>query len=264
LGLPTPGAINALYIDSDGFDYDSVELLSMGYRLDPAPIASFGTPESAKYFAAESLGVVTKVAPMVYHPHAKTGLTKGIPPINLGFPMLVLNPIQPANRSTAAAGFQASMFGQPSIAGTVSAEATGFATGLVGLPKLRLGLAAQSVPLEVFFGTPTTGSLFKAQGFKATSIPKHSLVRTQIAATTYRPTRWGVARVERSDTYRCWPINQRTKFGRPQGFQRFNFPAESFSHTSFGEHTSFETHLASMQAPTTRLGRPLLRRTPLC
>lgn len=248
---------------------------------------SFGTPEGHNHFNAATVGKLTKFAYWTgYTPVNQISAAYSFQPVEFGLASLSYDPALPAHTYGTASGFKVTKFGTPGYVHDAIGVATGFNVTSIGAPSVapmalagevtgfsstaygrhaaKLTQPTETVGSLTSFGSPRLTTARRATGARHTAFGTPTTHLTQPASSVYRAPRWGTATVERSNTYKAYPTPRLTKFGRPKGFSRFNYPATGFCPTQFGTPASFETHRATMLPPIIRVGKPLLLRTPTC
>ncbi len=111
------------------------------------------------------------------------------------------------------------------------------------------------------FGEPGLLLTQGADGWRETVFGT-AVARLILSASSIEPTvRFGDAIQFGENTAYGWSS---TGFGQPTGFVRFNYPAEGWTETAFGEHLALQGHRASALPPATEFGTPLLLRNTPC
>lgn len=253
------------YLSMSRLDVESIEVTNLAGSA--AGITLLGEPAAYPHFKAATVGRVTQWT-YPYTAYVATPLTPepyGFKATKFGFPQLVSIPIQPTNTFCKATGFKPTLFGAAATTTDTDKQASGFAPTMFGTPVAQMRNAASGFAAPVQFGQGSNAMTGNVSGFLPTLVPVATSRRTQLASSTYRAPRWGTPTVERSNTFEAYGINGSGRFGRPKGFQRFNYPVTGLRNTQHGAHTSFEMRRATMIPPTQQqFGKPLLMRTPLC
>jgi hypothetical protein len=167
------------------------------------------------------------------------------------------------NRTVVAGVFEACVFGQPVCVTRVEVSATGSIFGEAGNPRVGKSYSVSGAQ-DTAFGTHTCSKRGRATGQRDTFFGQPSNRRALPAVGTYQPTRWGKPKTVRPDIYKAYSLSPRTWVSVPKGTRRFNYQTSGSLIIKYGAHSSHETHLVTMLPPNTRLGKPLLRRAPLC
>lgn len=254
-------ANTAVGIRSTQFGAASLRFDASGWQA-----GQFGAPSGYQHFNAQTLGRVTQWSwPWTgYTPADQDAPVYGFKATKFGYPLRYVAPMLPANKYVAASGFKASVFGAATTGTGAEAQASGERLTQFGTPTSRQQLQAAGLNGEAQFGAASVAMAGLATGSRVSQFGTPGSRRTQAASGLYRPTRWGVSSAARSNTYKAWPTGRKTRFGRPLGYQRFNYPATGLCSTQFGAPDSFDTHRSAMLAPSLRFGKPLLKRTPTC
>jgi hypothetical protein len=186
-------------------------------------------------------------------------LTQGFGPSRFGLPYAGPK----TARTGIASGLITTAFGTPTALHHRSEAASGFTGTVLGIPAIPL--TATGLTPATSFGSATARETLDATGAApSTQFGTTSVRRIQAATGLYRAARFGTPTCARSNAYIPYGINASGKFGQPTGFSRVNHPATGFTGTQFGTPACALRYRATMTAPATRFGTPLLRRNPAC
>ena len=199
-------------------------------------------------------------------------------------------PTTPTNRTTQAAGFQSTRYGQPikvshkqsgeswlciasgfdpvRIGSPVatwpqSGSASGIAAGHLGTPKGIRGQRATGIH-SMAVGVPSVKTMLKASGFASVHLGLAAAVMTQRAAGAQFVQRFGLPESDIGNTHKVYGINASGRIGNPTGFSRFNYRVTGFRPVAIGFASCHESHRVSHVTPICRLGTPILKRNTQC
>lgn len=252
------------------FPYGAAGWNAARFGVPSSPLAAasinaqiqLGAPAGSQYFPTYAIPPVTKFGWPTTTVN-QTGETYGFSSTGFGVPLKPISATVVTNLFCDATSLNTTQLGTPVAQANQTTVASGASTTTYGTPTLRLAQAASGTT-STQLGSPKASMCVGALGFKAATFGQGTHRRSQPASSTYRTTRWGLPVAERSHTYKAYRINTPTRFGRPKGYSRFNYPATAIHTTQLGIPTSFETHHAWRIEPNTSFGQPLLKRTPLC
>lgn len=235
---------------------------AFGTALRPALLATglnaakFGTPALSQHY-------VTSHLPARYGRPA--GFTLKLTYIDRAF---WARPVQTTRFGTHGASFDRTMSAQPWVASRFGRARTTRLTA-TGLNSTRFGTQATSsfdqigTPLRIpsaRFGTPRAGydGVHVARGRVLTRFGKPT--EPYRRATSLNRTRFGTKAVAIYDKVPQAPGLYTTRFGRPRWVAGRLFNATGVHTTQYGVTSSYTTYRALHVPPSTRFGKPLLRR----
>lgn len=198
-------------------------------------------------------------------PHPQQSHASGFKSGGFGTPYVSLYTPPLINWVCSASGWLSVQFGEASAAGGVTVAGTGLALTEFGFPTVRLWQPTYGQPPSTAFGAASVSLRTRCSGFMGTHFGHAVSSRTQAAASTFRPTRWGVAHSLRSNTYLAAPVNLLVRFGLPVASRLNAYQATSIAaEARIGTPTCMYVYRARHTAPTTRFGKPILRRAGQC
>ena len=240
----------------------------------------FGSPAGRQFWRIPSMGQITRFGTPTT-PTNRTCDATGFNRTQLGKPLAwrVLPPN--TNQSCRAYGFKTTQIGSPVAHWSRSEVADGFIGTQLGTPRAftthhTSGFAGTQFGSTMLrpthhasgfsaaqLGSPTLMTTHHAPGTRGTMIGVALAIMTQRASGLAPRTRFGIADTIRSDWYTAYGFLA-AKFGYPTGYERNNHHASGFNPTEFGDPSMRQTHRVTHIAPTSRFGRPLLRRITQC
>lgn len=223
--------------------------------------AQFGEPTAATIKRVPSLGWVVSFG-IPASPTIRSLSASGFLATRFG---VVFNPPTTApnlSQVQQAYGSSSTLLGTPVASPQQFGSASGFSSTFVQSPSATPVLPAAGFALTVF-GQASCAWRTHAAGLSTARLGSPVSRLALSASSTYRSTRWGSPLTVRSDTYIAagWLD---TRFGQPDGTLRFNKQATGFCTTTLGVPACRRQHRASMLAPATSFGSPLLKRTSQC
>lgn len=208
-----------------------------------SPVANWSLAEAATGFIGTQLG--TPRASTTHHASGFAGVQFGSQALNTTHHVM---------------GFRSTKIGSATLRTTH--HASGVVSTQLGTQKLITTHHAGGFS-SVQFGSPALRTTHHATGTRVTMIGMARTIMTQRVESTAPRTRFGGANTARSAWYTTYGTLT-AKFGHPTGYQRNNHHAVGFCSTRFGNQSMRQTHRVTHIAPTSRFGRPLLRRTTQC
>lgn len=216
-----------------------------GMTTSLGEITQFGTP-----LTAVDATCVVDAFNAVLTRFGTPGALKIAPPA--GWPFIVY-----------AQGVLVTTFGNPAAAYLLIGNATGGAAATTFGSPGSLNAYGPTGFASTSFGTPVGAKVQVASGFQtgARGTPTRLVGQT---VTGFSSTRFGQARAVRPTSYPAAGF-RRTNFGRPTGYERFNYLVTSSAPTTtFGAVLALEAHKVFHIPPGTRFGEPLLSRGATC
>jgi hypothetical protein len=274
-GTPILDGINGAFgFKTTAFGMPSVKPIAVGFSTTvfghPSNVpnavgfstTAFGTPSGHQYWIASPLVYETRFGTPTT-PTNRTQIASGFGHTVVGDPVaLRFTPLDLSQIETAYS-FKSTIIGIPTALATVSAGARGFTTTAFGAATALAGAAQQATALDpaLAFGAATAALTQGATALHSTALGTPTVMLTQQATGIPSRLRFGLPR--QFGPHMVTGFN-RTRFGQPKGFSRFNHPASGFTSTTFGAPTCFQRHRATATASTARFGTPLLKRNPEC
>jgi hypothetical protein len=233
-----------------------------GYTPSLGLITQFGTSAGPQRWQHVNAGPTTRI-PRAYYTFAQTLTTVGAVRTIFGVPLGTLRSTTPVDRTVYAYGMTVIAFGTPVASWPQTGVATNFRDTQLPVPSaIRQGTV-------VGFLSTTWGTSSGRFSQRVAAIPRPafgivSARRTQTAIGAQLTQRFGTSTAYRPNTYSVYGFMHGSRFGQPTGFTRINRTTTGFVSTQLGTPAAQQRHRATMMAPTTIFGIPLLNRSTVC